>query len=119
MMVGGRQEHLSEHFHCHSLYRYVSSFFCCLVMLFGDADTAVLLLEEMPTTADIVKNIRVMQITAAATTIVVFLPFVGFLVLLGVVAAGCLLATSSPCSTSPASSTCCDALLVIVLSALE
>ena len=85
----------------------------------GDADTAVLLLEEMPTTADIVKNIRVMQITAAATTIVVFLPFVGFLVLLGVVAAGCLLATSSPCSTSPASSTCCDALLVIVLSALE
>ena len=98
MLVGGRQEHSSEHVHCHSLY--VSSFLALPMVLVGDA--AVLLLEISKMT-DELKNIRMMQIKAAVTHIVVFLLlFVVLLVLFGGVASAaacCLLLTSFSAST--------------------
>ena len=102
VLVGGRQEHLSEHVHCHSLVSlYVSSLFALprtvMVVVVGDAAAlVVVLLYEIPTRkADVVnnKNIREMQIKAAA----VFLLFPVLLVLLGV----------AVCLTSASSTSCC------------
>lgn len=102
VLVGGRQEHLSEHVHCHSLVSlYVSSLFALprtvVVVVVGDAAAlVVVLLYEIPTRkADVVnnKNIREMQIKAAA----VFLLFPVLLVLLGV----------AVCLTSASSTSCC------------